>query len=49
MSRWFFSTFNNGEKYSRDNTENLTQLIQIEISEKAKLFGPIFFADLKST
>ena len=46
--RVFFNTLTVDEKHYLLNRENLTQPIQIQLSQKQKIFSEFFFAFLKS-
>ena len=47
--RLFFNTLSADGKYSLLNTDNLTQPIQMELSQKQKTFSGFFCAFLKSS
>ena len=49
ISGLFFNTLTNDDKYSLLYRDNLTQPIQIRLSEKQKTFSDFFSAFLKST
>ena len=46
--RLFVNSLTSGEKYSLLNRDNLTQPIQMQLSQKQRGFTPIFYAFLKS-
>ena len=46
--RLFFNTLTVDEKHYLLNRDNLTQPIQIQLSQKQKIFSEFFFAFLKS-
>ena len=48
MLRLVVNTFTADEKYSLFNRNNLTQPIQMQLSQKQKIFSAIFFPFLKS-
>ena len=47
--RLFVDILISNDKYSRHKSENLTQVIQMKISQKSKTFSGILFEFLKST
>ena len=49
ISRLFPKTLSADDKYSLFNRENLTQLIQMQLSRKQKTFSEFFSAFLKSS
>ena len=49
ISRLFINTLSADGKYSLFNRENLTQLIQMQLSPKQKTFSDFFSAFLKSS
>ena len=48
MIRLFVNTFTVNDKHYLLNRDNLTQTIQIQLSQKQKTFFEFFFAFLKS-
>ena len=49
ISRLFINTLSADGKYSLLNRDNLTQPIQMQLSQKQKLFADFFSAFLKSS
>ena len=47
--RQFVNKLTPDDKYSVDNTENLTQPIQMQLSKKLEVFSEVFTAFLKNT
>ena len=48
MVRVFLNTLTVNDKHYLLNRDNLTQPIQIQLSQKQKIFSELFFAFLKS-